>query len=296
MSSAEREAIRVFARNLRDLLLAAPAGRARDDGARPGPSHRRQGRGRRRQRAAAGDRRPSFRTSRGTSGTRRSTRWRTSPGGTSVELVSIGNGTGSRETDRLVSDLLKRHAGPAVSQGHRLGGRRLGVLGLEAGGRASWPTLDVSLRGAVSIARRLQDPLAELVKIEPRSIGVGQYQHDVNQAHLARALGGVVEDCVNAVGVDSTRRRRRCSRACPALNRRLADNVVAFRQHGGPVPRPRASSCNVPGLGEKAFEQAAGFLRIVGGDNPLDASAVHPEAYPVVERICEMTGHGRSAS
>ena len=157
------------------------------------------------------------------------------------------------------------------------------------------PDVDVSLRGAVSIARRLQDPLAELVKIEPRSIGVGQYQHDVNQAHLARALGGIVEDCVNAVGADVNTASAALLGRVSGLNRRLADVVVAFRNTAGPF-RERRELLNVPGFGEKTFEQAAGFLRIRDGLNPLDASGVHPEAYPVVERVCEMTGRSSPSS
>jgi protein Tex len=147
-----------------------------------------------------------------------------------------------------------------------------------------FPDLDVSLRGAVSIARRLQDPLAELVKIDPKSIGVGQYQHDVSQSKLARSLDAVVEDCVNAVGVDVNMASVALLARISGLSGALADNIVRFRDEHGPFAN-RAGLRKVPRLGDKTFEQAAGFLRVVGGDNPLDASAVHPEAYPVVERI-----------
>jgi uncharacterized protein len=147
-----------------------------------------------------------------------------------------------------------------------------------------FPDLDVSLRGAVSIARRLQDPLAELVKIDPKSIGVGQYQHDVNQSRLARALDSVVEDCVNAVGVDVNMASAALLTRISGLNPTLAANIVAHRDANGPFPS-RAALLDVPRLGPKTFEQAAGFLRVTNGSNPLDASAVHPEAYPVVERI-----------
>jgi uncharacterized protein len=152
-----------------------------------------------------------------------------------------------------------------------------------------FPDLDVSLRGAVSIARRLQDPLAELVKIEPKAIGVGQYQHDVNQAQLARGLDAVVEDCVNAVGVDVNTASVPLLKQVSGLSQSVSENIVAFRNEYGPF-KNRLQLKKVPRLGEKAFEQAAGFLRIVNGDNPLDASAVHPEAYPVVEAILQDTG------
>src|SRR5690554_1774556 len=149
-----------------------------------------------------------------------------------------------------------------------------------------FPDLDVSLRGAVSIARRLQDPLAELVKIEPKAVGVGQYQHDVNQRELARSLDAVVEDCVNAVGVNVNTASAPLLARVSGLNAGLARNIVAYRDECGAFPNRRALM-KVPRFGEKAFEQAAGFLRIPDGDNPLDSSAVHPEAYPVVERILQ---------
>ncbi|MDR3476911.1 MAG: Tex family protein [Gammaproteobacteria bacterium] len=200
-----------------------------------------------------------------------------------VDLVSIGNGTASRETDKLVMDLKKLH--PELSLNS--------VVVSEAGASVysaselaakEFPELDVSYRGAVSIARRLQDPLAELVKIEPKSIGVGQYQHDVNQTKLSRTLHGVMEDCVNAVGVDVNTASAPLLACIAGLNDTVAKNIVSFRDANGRI-KNRSQLKKVPRLGDKAFEQAAGFLRIVEGENPLDASAVHPEAYSVVERI-----------
>ncbi len=285
--NAEREAIRVFARNLRDLLLAAPAGARVTMGLDPGL---RTG-----VKAAVIDASGKLAETATVYPHQPRNEWDQAIDTLAdlarrhdVELVSIGNGTGSRETDRLISELLKRHAdlhahkvivseaGASVYSASKLASRELAEV-------------DVSLRGAVSIARRLQDPLAELVKIEPRSIGVGQYQHDVNQTHLGRALGGVVEDCVNSIGADLNTASPALLSRVSGLSRRLADNVVAFRHATGAF-RDRSELRHVPGLGEKAFEQAAGFLRIPGGANPLDASAVHPESYPVVERICQMTG------
>jgi len=204
-----------------------------------------------------------------------------------VSLIAIGNGTASRETDKLAGDLIKHMAIPGLSK----------VTVSEAGASVysaselaanEFPDLDVSLRGAVSIARRLQDPLAELVKIDPKAIGVGQYQHDVSQVRLAKMLDTVIEDCVNAVGVDLN------MASVPLLNRvagltpSLANNIVAFREENGAF-KNRQELKKVKRLGDKAFEQAAGFLRVSNGDNPLDVSSVHPEAYPVVERIMEHT-------
>jgi len=200
-----------------------------------------------------------------------------------VELVSIGNGTASRETDRLVIDLKKRHPDLKLTS----------IVVSEAGASVysaselaaqEFPALDVSYRGAVSIARRLQDPLAELVKIEPKSIGVGQYQHDVNQVKLSRTLHSVMEDCVNAVGVDVNTASAPLLACVAGLNESVAKNIVAYRNDHGAF-KSRQQLKKVPRLGEKAYEQAAGFMRIINGDNPLDASAVHPEAYSVVERI-----------
>lgn len=200
-----------------------------------------------------------------------------------VELVSIGNGTASRETDKLVMELKKRHPQLKLTS----------IVVSEAGASvysaselaaSEFPDLDVSYRGAVSIARRLQDPLAELVKIDPKSIGVGQYQHDVNQSRLSRTLHAVMEDCVNAVGVDVNTASAPLLSCIAGLNDTVAKNIIAYRnQHG--AFKNRTQFRNVPRLGDKAFEQAAGFLRILNGDNPLDASAVHPEAYTVVQKI-----------
>jgi uncharacterized protein len=284
---AEREAIRVFGRNLRDLLLAAPAGARVTMGLDPGL---RTG-----VKVAVVDATGRLVATATVFPHQPRNEWEPAIEVLAnlarehrVELVSIGNGTGSRETDRLVSDLMKRQ--PEL-QLHKVVVSEAGASVYSASKFASreLPDVDVSLRGAVSIARRLQDPLAELVKIEPRSIGVGQYQHDVNQAHLGRALDGVVEDCVNAVGTDVNTASAALLARVSGLNRRLADVVVGFRNTTGPF-RDRRELMQVPGLGEKTFEQAAGFLRIIDGLNPLDASGVHPEAYPVVERICEMTG------
>ncbi|GGJ95953.1 Tex family protein [Luteimonas terricola] len=205
-----------------------------------------------------------------------------------VQLVAIGNGTASRETDRLAGDLLKlvpelamqkivvSEAGASVYSASELAAKE-------------FPGLDVSLRGAVSIARRLQDPLAELVKIEPKAIGVGQYQHDVDQYRLARALDARVEDCVNAVGVHVNTASGALLARVAGLSTTVAENIVIHRDANGPFKR-RKDLLKVPRLGEKTFEQCAGFLRIADGDQPLDASAVHPEAYPVVERIVAATG------
>jgi uncharacterized protein len=205
-----------------------------------------------------------------------------------VALVAIGNGTASRETDRLTAELQRRHP--------ELGLRKMVVS--EAGASVysaselaakEFPDLDVTLRGAVSIARRLQDPLAELVKIDPKSIGVGQYQHDVNQRELARKLDAAVEDCVNAVGVDVNTASAALLARVSGLSSLVARRVVDWRDAHGAFTE-RAALRQVPYFGEKAFEQAAGFLRIAAGSNPLDASAVHPEAYGVVARILAKAG------
>jgi uncharacterized protein len=287
--TAEEEAIRVFARNLSALLLSAPAGRLPTIGLDPGL---RTG-----VKVAVVDA-----TGRVTA---TDTIYPHAPRGQwnaavvrlatlarrhGAKLVSIGNGTASRETDRLVRDLIRRHP--------ELGLRSLVVN--EAGASVysaseyasqELPALDVSLRGAVSIARRLQDPLAELVKIAPKSIGVGQYQHDVNQARLARALQTVVEDCVNAVGVDLNTASVPLLAEVSGLTRGIAENIVRFREEFGAFSNRQALK-KVPRLGDKTFQQCAGFLRIPDGDEPLDGSAVHPEAYPVVRRILTRTGKG----
>ncbi|WP_028109400.1 Tex family protein [Ferrimonas futtsuensis] len=210
-----------------------------------------------------------------------------------VELVAIGNGTASRETDKLAADLQKRH--PELKL-ERVMVSEAGASVYSASETAAkeFPDLDVSLRGAVSIARRLQDPLAELVKIEPKSIGVGQYQHDVNQTHLAHSLDAVVEDCVNAVGVDLNTASAALLTRVAGLSRTLAQNVVDFRDQNGRFDE-RKQLLKVPRLGPKAFEQCAGFLRINGGNNPLDASGVHPESYSLVKRIADHTGQGIEA-
>ena len=205
-----------------------------------------------------------------------------------TKLISIGNGTASRETDRLASDLIARYPSLGLTK----------VVVSEAGASVysaselaakEFPDMDVSYRGAVSIARRLQDPLAELVKIDPKAIGVGQYQHDVNQTHLAQKLDAVVEDCVNAVGVDLNTASVALLARVSGLTKSVAQSIVTYRDAHG-VFKDRKDLLNVPRLGERTFEQAAGFLRINGGNNPLDASAVHPEAYPVVKRILDKTG------
>ncbi len=203
-----------------------------------------------------------------------------------VNLIAIGNGTASRETDAFVANMLKE-AGEKIQT----------VMVSEAGASVysaselaadEFPELDVSLRGAVSIARRLQDPLAELVKIDPKSIGVGQYQHDVSQTQLAKRLDGVVEDCVNAVGVDVNSASASLLTRVAGLSSSIANNIVAFRDENGRFEE-RKTLLKVPRLGPKAYEQCAGFLRVMKGKNPLDASGVHPEAYPVVERIAQST-------
>jgi uncharacterized protein len=283
---AERVAIKVFAENLRDLLLAAPAGKrvvmGLDPGIRTGVKV-----------AVVSDTgkvldtntvyphepRKDWEGSIHTLGRLCATH--------GVNLIAIGNGTASRETDKLAADLIKRiqqlapgthiekvvvsEAGASVYSASEFASKEL-------------PDLDVSLRGAVSIARRLQDPLAELVKIEPKSIGVGQYQHDVNQSELAKSLDAVIEDCVNSVGVDLNTASAPLLSRVSGLSGAVAASIVRWRDANGAF-RNRQQLLDVAGLGAKTFEQAAGFLRIRGGDNPLDQSGVHPETYPVVERI-----------
>jgi protein Tex len=200
-----------------------------------------------------------------------------------VELIAIGNGTASRETDKLATELVKllpdlKMSKVVVSEAGA------SVYSASAFASEELPDLDVSLRGAVSIARRLQDPLAELVKIDPKSIGVGQYQHDLSEYKLSRSLDAVVEDCVNAVGVDANTASAPLLARVSGIGSVLAQNIVLYRDTNGPF-RSRSALKNVPRLGPKAFEQCAGFLRIQGGEDPLDASGVHPEAYPVVRRI-----------
>jgi uncharacterized protein len=285
--AAEEEAIRVFGRNLHDLLLAAPAGQRVTMGLDPGIRTGVKvavvdGTGKLLETATVYPHQPrndwdaALRT------------LATLCAIHHVQLISIGNGTASRETDKLVGDLIARHpelslvravvseAGASVYSASELGARE-------------FPNLEVSLRGAVSIARRLQDPLAELVRIEPRAIGVGQYQHDVSQVQLAKTLDATVEDCVNSVGADVNTASSPLLARISGLNESLATNIVSFRDAHGPF-KNRRQLLEVSRIGERAFQQAAGFLRITSGDNPLDASAVHPEAYPLVERIASRTG------
>ena len=205
-----------------------------------------------------------------------------------MELIAIGNGTASRETDKLAGEVIARH--PELKL-QKIVVSEAGASVYSASELASkeFPDLDVSLRGAVSIARRLQDPLAELVKIEPRAIGVGQYQHDVDPYRMARALDARVEDCVNAVGVHVNTASAALLARVSGLSASVAENIVLHRDQNGPFKR-RRELLKVPRLGEKTFEQCAGFLRIADGDEPLDGSSVHPEAYPVVARIVKESG------
>jgi len=205
-----------------------------------------------------------------------------------VDLVAVGNGTASRETDRLVAELVKANPGLQLTK-VMVSEAGASVYSASAYASAELAGLDVSVRGAVSIARRLQDPLAELVKIEPKSIGVGQYQHDVAPTKLERSLDGVVEDCVNAVGVDVNTASVPLLRRVSGITEGLAAQIVTHRDAHGPF-RTRAGLHAVPRLGPKAFEQCAGFLRIPAGDDPLDSSGVHPEAYPVVRRMAAAAG------
>ncbi|NCA69663.1 MAG: RNA-binding transcriptional accessory protein [Sphingobacteriia bacterium] len=292
LDTAENEAIRVFGLNLKALLLAAPAGRRPTMGLDPGL---RTGvkvavvdaTGRVVETATIYPHVPRNQWDAAI------VRLAELARAHAVEQIGIGNGTASRETDRLVRELIARHrelglralvvseAGASVYSASELASQEL-------------PELDVALRGAVSIARRLQDPLAELVKIEPKAIGVGQYQHDVNQPRLARTLDAVVEDCVNAVGVDLNTASVPLLTRVSGLNRGLAEGIVRFRETHGAFSS-RRDLLAVPRFGEKTFQQCAGFLRINDGDEPLDASAVHPEAYPVVRRILAHTGKPVSA-
>ncbi len=291
-AQAEDEAVRVFAANLRDVLLAAPAGNRATLGLDPGL---RTG-----VKVAVVDGTGKVVATDTVYPHAPAKKWDEALATLSrlvaqhgVELVAIGNGTASRETDKLAGELiksLKASGGPAL-QKLVVSEAGASVYSASALAAAELPGMDVSLRGAVSIARRLQDPLAELVKIEPKSIGVGQYQHDVTAAKLDRSLDAVVEDCVNAVGVD-------LNTASPALLSRVAgvgpllsENIVAYRNENGPFGK-RADLKKVPRLGAKAFEQCAGFLRISGGAEPLDASSVHPEAYSVARKILAAASGG----
>ena len=285
---AEEEAIQVFARNLKSLLMASPAGPKATMGLDPGlrtgvkvvvvdPT------GKLLEHTTIFPHQPKK-------------QWDQSLATLAklcakhdVSLIAIGNGTASRETDKLAGEVVKQLSDRNIQK----------IMVSEAGASVysasemaarEFPDLDVSFRGAVSIARRLQDPLAELVKIDPKSIGVGQYQHDVSQVKMSRSLDAVVEDCVNAVGVDVNTASAPLLARIAGLNTTIAGNIVTFREKNGAFS-DRGALKQVPRLGEKTFEQAAGFLRIMGGANPLDASSVHPEAYPLVERIAEK--HGR---
>jgi uncharacterized protein len=287
--AAETEAIRVFGRNLHDLLLAAPAGQRATMGLDPGLRTGVKvavvdGTGKVLDTATVYPHEPR----RDWDGALRTLAALAARHG--VQLISIGNGTASRETDALAGDLIKRQPALALTK-VVVSEAGASVYSASALAAEEFPDLDVSLRGAVSIARRLQDPLAELVRIEPKAIGVGQYQHDVNQALLARQLDAVVEDCVNAVGADLNTASAPLLARISGLNETLAKNIVAFRDEHGAF-RNRRQLLKVPRVGDRTFQQAAGFLRVTNGDNPLDASAVHPEAYPVVERIVARTGVG----
>ncbi|MCJ2065555.1 RNA-binding transcriptional accessory protein [Methylobacterium sp. J-088] len=283
---AENEAVKVFAGNLRDLILAAPAGGRPTMGLDPGY---RNG-----VKVAVADRTGRIVAVETTYPHEPQRRWREAVAALGrlcrlhgVELLAIGNGTASRETERLAAEIVAENAdlklvkvtvseaGASVYSASEIASREL-------------PDLDVSHRGAASIARRLQDPLAELVKIDPKSIGVGQYQHDVSEAKLSRSLSAVVEDAVNAVGVDVNTASPALLAQVSGLGSTLAERIVTHRDTHGPF-RSRAALKTVPGLGPKTFELAAGFLRIRAGDDPLDASGVHPEAYPVVRRILQAT-------
>ncbi|STX52820.1 transcriptional accessory protein [Legionella busanensis] len=279
---ADEEAIQVFARNLRNLLLAAPAGSQATIGLDPGI---RTG-----IKVVVVDVTGKVIDYTTVFPFAPHNEWHQAIGELAklaakyhISLISIGNGTGSRETERLVNDMIKMYPDLKLTK----------VMVSEAGASvysaselaaAEFPDLDVSIRGAVSIARRLQDPLAELVKIEPKAIGVGQYQHDVNQSRLARSLDGVVEDCVNLVGVDVNTASVALLTRVSGLNESLAKNLVQYRDEYGKFIN-REQLKKIPRMGDKTFQQCAGFLRIINGENPLDASAVHPEAYPLVEKI-----------
>ncbi len=285
--ASEEEAIKVFGQNLKDLILAAPAGAKATIGLDPGL---RTG-----VKVAVVDATGKV--------VGHDTIYPTPPQNRladsakiitalilkhNVELISIGNGTGSRETDKFVGDMIK--ANPALKKVQKIMVNEAGASIYSASELAAkeFPDLDVTIRGAVSIARRLQDPLAELVKIEPKSIGVGQYQHDVNQTQLARALDATVEDCVNSVGVDLNMASVPLLTRVSGLNTTIANNIVNYRNENGAFAS-RKELKEVPRLGEKTFEQAAGFLRISNGENPLDASSVHPEAYGVVKEIAKQS-------
>ena len=286
-NAAEEEAVRVFATNLRDVLLAAPAGPRATLGLDPGF---RSG-----VKVAVVDATGQVVATSVIYPHEPQRRWDEALAALGklivahkVELIAIGNGTASRETDKLASELVKLLGAERKLSKIVVSEAGASVYSASEFASQELPSLDVTLRGAVSIARRLQDPLAELVKIDPKSIGVGQYQHDLSQHKLARALDAVVEDCVNAVGVDLNTASGPLLARVAGIGSTLADNIVAHRNDNGPFSS-RKSLLKVPRLGAKAFEQCAGFLRIRNGDDPIDASGVHPEAYPVVRRILAAT-------
>lgn len=286
-TAAEDEAVRVFAANLRDLLLAAPAGTRATLGLDPGF---RTG-----VKVAVVDAtgkvvatdviHPHVPANRWDEAVAKLARLAKEH---AVELIAIGNGTASRETDKLAGELITRHPELKLTK-VMVSEAGASVYSASAFASQELPDMDVSLRGAVSIARRLQDPLAELVKIDPKSIGVGQYQHDLSEVKLSRSLDAVVEDCVNGVGVDVNTASAPLLARVSGITSGLAENIVAHRDGNGPF-RSRGELKKVSRLGPKAYEQCAGFLRIRGGDDPLDASSVHPEAYPVVRRMVASSG------
>ncbi len=280
--TAETHAIAVFASNLRDLLMAAPAGKYATMGLDPGL---RTG-----VKAVVVDDTGKLLAQSTIFPHAPQNQWDASVAKLAtmcqqhqVKLVSIGNGTASRETDKLVAEVMKKHPKLGLQ---KIVVNEAGASVYSASKLASeeFPDLDVSYRGSVSIARRLQDPLAELVKIEPKAIGVGQYQHDVSQSQLSKSLTSVVEDCVNAVGVDLNTASAPLLTHVSGLNKTLAQNIIRYREEHGRFAN-RQQLTQVERLGPKAFEQAAGFLRITDGDNPLDRSGVHPETYPIVEKM-----------
>lgn len=287
---AEDDAVSVFAHNLKDLLLAAPAGNVATMGLDPGFRTGVKvavvdGTGKMLETATIYPHPPQRRHDEALATLGALVRRH------GVRLIAIGNGTASRETDALAAELVKAIGpGPDVPRKAVVSEAGASVYSASEYAAREFPDLDVSLRGAVSIARRLQDPLAELVKIEPKSIGVGQYQHDVSETKLARGLDAVVEDAVNAVGVDVNTASVPLLRRVSGIAGTLAENIVAHREAQGPF-EGRGALLDVARLGPKAFEQCAGFLRIPSGEDPLDASSVHPEAYPVVRRILDSTGH-----
>jgi uncharacterized protein len=286
-TAAEDEAVRVFAANLRDLLLAAPAGTRATLGLDPGF---RTG-----VKVAVVDAtgkvvatdviHPHVPANRWDEAIAKLARLAKEH---AVELIAIGNGTASRETDKLAGELIAKHPELNLTK-VMVSEAGASVYSASAFASQELPDMDVSLRGAVSIARRLQDPLAELVKIDPKSIGVGQYQHDLSEVKLSRSLDAVVEDCVNGVGVDVNTASAPLLARVSGITSGLAENIVAHRDANGPF-KSRGELKKVARLGPKAYEQCAGFLRIRGGDDPLDASSVHPEAYPVVRRMVKTAG------